>query len=711
MTATIDLSSDASIAAEVIHTPVEDYWGQYQLTFQLYSVSDRAIPSAYDGVKPVQRRLLYQMYLNKLLPGTKPAKASKTCSAVSGNLHPHGDASVYGAGALLAAHYQRTRLIDGQGSFPRVQGDIPASPRYTEMRLSPEGYELVRELSEHSVRMTPTFDGEMLEPWVLPSRFPVLLVNGAVGIAEGYSTKVPAHNPREVIALCRAMLENPDLTTDEIVNILPGPDWGSGGVVVGNAGIRDYIETGRGKMTVRGEAKIEGKDIVITALPSGLSSQGFQEKVRDAISKGDLPGVSDLTDLTDRRNGLRILIAVKRGHDAKDVLNALYIHTPLEDTFAASIVALDMDRVPKWWSVPELILSFLDLRDSVVLKRSEHRLEKATARQHLVRGMITVQEDIDAAVAIIRKSANAADAQTGLMSRFSIDETQADYVLGMQLRRLTSQDVLELQKEADALDKEIAKLNKLVSSRAARRKVIDADLVEMEKLFADKQYDRLTTLDTDAVPLTGSGGGDDANGGSGGVNPAWKLNDHGVFGSEGTSLSEGTGWAVFTDGRLKVTDGKGLPKPGRDVLVAPDISALLCSGVAKEGEDLILVTRKAKVIRIDVSTINPQGVAGNGIAGVKLSDEDDQVIAAFTVTDDSTILSVSEKSYKVTAVSDIPRKGRGGQGVGFHAFVKGEDAIVEAYESRTGFVVKGKNVTPATRAKSTVKGVADWQRA
>lgn len=708
MTATIDLTSDANVAAEVIHTDVQDYWNRFQLTFALYSVSDRAIPSAYDGLKPVQRRLLYQMYLNKLVPDAKPSKSAKVCSAVSGNLHPHGDASVYGAGALLAAHYQRTRLIDGQGSFPRVQGDVPASPRYTEMRLSPEGYELVRELSEHSVKMVPTFDGEMEEPWVLPSRYPVLLVNGAVGIAEGYSTKVPAHNPREVIALCRAMLKNPELSIDEIVKILPGPDWGSGGTVVGTAGIREYIETGRGKMTVRGTAKVEGKDIIITALPSGLSSQGFQEKVRDAIAKGDLPGVSDLTDLTDRRNGLRILISVKRGHAAKDVLNALFVHTPLEDSFAASLVALDMDRVPKWWSVPELILSFLDLRDSVVLRRSEHRLEKATARQHLVRGLITVQEDIDAAVAIIRKSANADDARTGLMSRFGIDEVQADYVLSMQLRRITSQDVLELQKEADALEKEIGKLNKLISSRAARKKVIDADLAEMEKLFSDKAYDRLTLIDADATPLTGTGNGDDGNGG--GVHPSWKLNDQGIFGSEGTPLTEGIGWAAFTDGRIKVTDGKGLPKPGRDVLVAPDISALLVSGVAKEGEDLILVTRKGKVIRIELSGINPQGVAGNGIAGVKLAGGDDQVVAAFTVTDESSILSISEKAHKVTAVSDIPRKGRGGQGVGFHPFIKGEDAVLEAYESRTGFTVGGKPVAGATRAKATIKGAADWAR-
>jgi DNA gyrase subunit A len=527
-----------------------------------------------------------------------------------------------------------------------------------------------------------------------------------VGIAEGYSTKTPAHNPREVIALCRAMLANPKMTTEEIQEILTGPDWGSGGVVVGKEGIREYIETGKGKMTVRGQAVTEGKNIVITALPPGLSSNGFQEKVRSEITNGNLPGVSDLTNLTDRKNGLRILVTVKRGHDAKDVLNSLYTYTPLEDTFAASIVALDLDRVPKWWSVPELILSFLELRDSVVLRRSEHRLEKATARRHIVAGLITIQADIDKAVSIIRQAANADAARDGLMAHFEIDETQADHVLSMQLRRLTSQDKLELEKEADTLDKEISTLEKLIGSRAARKRVIDKDLAEMEKLFAAPAYDRKTILDLDASPIVRADGADDGSPAAG-----WKLNDQGVFGSEGALLTDGVGWAAFTDGRIKITDGKNLPRAMRDTLVAPDVSALLCSGVAKEGQDLFLVTRKGKVIRIAPFSINPQGVAGNGIAGMKLAEDDDAIIAAFTGTDATSLLSISEKSYKVTTCSDIPRKGRGGQGVGFHLFVKGEDGVVEAHASDTGFVVNGKIVKPANRVKSTTKGVADWARA
>lgn len=711
MTTAVDLANDSSVAADVMHTPVTDYWETYDLAFMVYTIESRAIPSAYDGLKPVQRRVLYQMYLDKIFPGTKAKKSAKVCSACSGNLHPHGDSSVYGAAAGLAAPYRRARLIDGQGSFGIVAGDVPASARYTEMRLSPEGYELVRELDANSVPMVPTFDGEMSEPRILPSRFPVLLVNGALGIAEGYSTKVPAHNPREIIELCRAMLKNPKLSTDEITEILTAPDWGTGGTVLGTEGFREYVETGRGKMIVRGTVEVSGKDIVVTSLPPGIASQGFQEKVRDAINSGDLPGVSDLTDLTDRRNGLRIQISVKRGHTPEEVLTGLYTYTPLEDTFAASLVALDEDRVPRWWTVSELISAFLELRDSVVLNRSQHRLEKAAERRHLVRGLITVQEDIDAAVAIIRKSADVDAARTGLVSRFSIDETQANYVLSMQLRRLTSQDVLELRKESEALDTEIGQLEKLVESRAARKKVIDKDLTETGKLFEGGGYDRRTVVDTVSVPVTRVST-DGEGGGPAPVSDKWCLSDSGVFGSEGTPIKDGLGWAVFTDGRVKITDGKGLPKPGRDVLVAPDVSQLLASGVAPEGHDLFLISRKGRILRLELGTFNPQGVAGNGVAGIRLYDEEDSVAAAFTGTDSGSLLSVSEKAYKLTALSDVPSKGRGSQGVGFHTFVKGEDSVMEVHSSETGFVISGKPVSGAPRARATTKGSPpEWARA
>jgi DNA gyrase subunit A len=681
---------------DLIHDlTADDYWDRYQLQFALYSVSDRAIPSAYDGLKPGQRRLLYQMHDSKLLPGNKPQKSSKVCSAVTGNLHPHGGTSMYGAAALLAADFQRVKIIDGQGAFPRIQGDIPAADRYTEMRLSPAGAALTAELDDHAVAMVETFDGEWIEPVVLPAQFPVLLCNGAIGIAEGWATKVPAHNPRQVMAACRALLAKPKLSDDELMELLPGPDWGSGGSVVGSAGLRDYITTGRGSFTVRGTVSVEGRTVVITELPPGVASSTVQERIRSLIDGGDLPGVADMADLTDRRNGLRIVVTAKRGHDPEQLRTSLLALTPLEGTFAASLVALDADRIPRWWSV----------RDSVVVHRSEHRLEKVTARRHLVAGLLKVHIDIDAAVAVIRGSDTVDEARAGLCKRFAIDEVQADYVLALQLRRLTRLDVIELRAEAEKLDAEFEKLTELVSSDKARRKVIDAELKQTAKLFDASVFDRRTMLDFDATPVAGTGGDDGPRERK--VHPGWRVDHRGVLSdSHGELLTSGVGWAAWTDGRIKFFAGAGLPTKIRDMPVAPDIAGLLASGVLPDGAHLALVTRAGKVLRIDPSAVNPQGAAGNGVAVVRLADGDDAVIAALPITgaDGEALLSVSEKGWKVTACSDIPVKGRGGGGVGFHPYVAGEAMLLSVTVSAGGFVRGRKRLRAETRAKATVKG-------
>ena len=695
---------------DLVHdVSADDYWNRYQLIFALYSVSDRAIPSAYDGLKPGQRRLLYQMYSSNLLPGNKPQKSSKVCSAVTGNLHPHGGAAMYGAAALLAADFQRVKIIDGQGAFPRIQGDIPAADRYTEMRLSPAGAALTAELADHAVPMTETFDGEWTEPTVLPARFPVLLVNGAVGIAEGWATKVPAHNPREVMAACRALLAKPTLSDDALMELLPGPDWGCGGSVIGSDGLRDYVTTGKGSFTVRGKVTVDGRNVVITALPPGVASSTVQERIRSLIDGGDLPGVADMSDLTDRRNGLRIVVTPKRGHDPQQLVTSLLALTPMEGTFAASLVALDADRIPRWWSVRELIASFLTLRDSVVVRRSEYRLEKVTARRHLVSGLLLVHIDIDAAVAVIRGSDTVDEARAGLCERFIIDEVQADYVLAMQLRRLTKLDVLELRTEADKLDAEHTQLTELLESPKARKKLIDAELKQTAKLFDGAEFDRRTALDFDATPVSGAGGDDGTRERK--PNPAWRLDHQGILSdSHGDLLTGGLGWAVWTDGRIKFTTGAGLPTKVRDVAVAPDITGLLASGVLPEGTHMALITRRGKVLRIDPATVNPQGAAGNGVAGVRLAADGDEVIAALPITGDGTeaILSTSPKGWKVTACTDIPVKGRGGGGVGFHPLVAGEDMLLSATASPTGFTRKnGRKVRAENRAKSTSKGTPD----
>lgn len=281
--------------------------------------------------------------------------------------------------------------------------------------------------------------------------------------------------------------------------------------MIGESGLREYITTGRGAFTVRGTVSVDGKNCIITELPPGVASNTVQERIRALVESGELSGVADMSDLTDRRNGLRIVVTAKRGHSAETIREQLLALTPLEGTFAASLVALDENRVPRWWSVRELIAAFLSLRDSVVLHRSEYRLEKVMARRHLVAGLMTIHLDIDAAVAVIRGSDTVDDARQGLQDRFAIDAVQADHVLGLQLRRLTKLDVIELQAEAEKLDAEFAELTELVSNPDARRVVIDKELVETAKLFKGPEFDRRTVLDFDATPVS-SGGGEDGPG-------------------------------------------------------------------------------------------------------------------------------------------------------------------------------------------------------
>jgi DNA gyrase subunit A len=412
-----------------------------------------------------------------------------------------------------------------------------------------------------------------------------------------------------------------------------------------------------------------------------------------------------MSDLTDRRNGLRIVVTAKRGHSAEQIREQLLALTPLESTFAASLVALDEDRVPRWWSVRELISAFLHLRDSVVLRRSEYRLEKVTARRHLVSGLMTIHLDIDAAVAVIRGSDTVDEARQGLQDQFAIDTEQADYVLALQLRRLTKLDVIELQAEAEKLDAEFLELTELVSNPDARRAVIDNELIETAKLFKGAEFDRRTVLAFEATPTASSSDEDGPRERK--SNAAWRLDDRGVFSdSHGDLLTSGLGWAVWTDGRVKFTNGNGLPFSIRDIPVAPDITGLLRSGVLAPGSHLALVTRRGKVLRIDPAAVNPQGAAGNGVAGVKLAADGDEVVAALPLTCENgeAILSISEKGWKVTEVADIPVKGRGGAGVGFHPFVTGEFALLSAAVSATGFVRGKRAVRAENRAKASVKG-------
>lgn len=707
-------------AASVEHSTVTEFINHQNLAYVLYTIGDRAIPSAVDGFKPGQRRVLYQMFADKIFPDSKPKKSSKVASSTTGALHPHGHTAMYGTMVTLAAPYQRVQFIEGIGSFGQSPGDTPAADRYTEVRLSEQGYAMVKELSDRSVPMVPSYDDETTEPVHLPVQFPSVLVGGAQGIAEGWSTLIPAHNPREIIALCRAMLADPDLTVEQMREIMPGPDWGTGGRVVGDlSGIDDYYRTGRGKMRVRCAYEIDGKDIIITEVPPGvgvpnllngkMTSNGKSPGLRDKAADGTIPGISDVSNYTDLDRGLRIVVTAKRGTDPEELMKTILQETDLETTFAASLVALDRGKVPRWWSMGELITEFLTLRDEVVTSRSMSKLEKVERDLERAKAVAKVALDKETASRIVLDSADRAAAAIAISAHFDLTDEQGEYIVSMALYRLTKADALEAVKRVESLEKEAKKLTKLINSPAARKKVIDSELEDTAKLFNDPTYDRRTVLDPNTPAVGGAGQGE--------IDPAealtrWKFDpDSGVLGDTGETIKQGQQiWAVFSSGKVKTFAGGNLPKRISVTPIAPDVSDLIACGIIDpEDASLLLTTKNGKVLRVAMDKFNPQGIAGTGVAGIKLADDDELIGAAAVSGDEGNLLTVSSDAYKVTPVSDIPLKGRGGGGVGVH-LLRGNDTGIWSVHVAPGFVVGGKPADPTPRSKATVKkSITEWE--
>lgn len=709
------------VAAKIIPTSATAMLRTKNLAYMLYSVMSRAVPLATSGVKPGQQRMLVSMLADKVVPGSKPRKSAKLTSAATGAYHPHGQAAMYGAMVTLTTTYARVPLIDGIGSFGMVPGDAPAADRYTEARLGVPGYEMVREITAGAVPMRPTYDGENTEPMYLPVRFPVLPCVGAEGVGEGWATRTPAHNPREVMAAAAALLDNPDLTVDELMEIMPGPDWGTGGEVIGDlSGIRDYYATGQGRITVRGVVSIEGKSIILTQLPPGVraptlldgtpASPGIREKARQSI----IPGIADVSDLSDLDKGLHVVITVKRGADPKEVLAALYRETPLESTYAASMVALSRDFVPKWWSMLDLLREFLSLRDDVVRRRSASRLDKVRELLSRARALAAVVLDKEDAARIILDAEDKAAAAAGIGARFELDEGQSTYIVEMPLHRLTKADAIEAVKRCEALESEAADLQRLIDVKEARDVVVAAELEETAHIFDDPVYDRRTVLRPDVAPVGGTVDLPDDE-----KLASWRLDAaSGMLGESGDAIAAGDNvWSSFTDGRVKLFGGKGLPKVMRLTPVAPDISALLACGTLTPGvHDLLLVSRAGRALRLSTDPesgkFNPQGVAGNGVAGLRLDDEfdGDVIVGAHPVTDDDVLLTLSDLGWKATRVSEIPAKGRGTGGVVVHRLTT-KEAGVHTAAVGAGFTVNGAPAKPTarTRPSSHKVDVNEWE--
>ena len=456
-----------------------------------YSVIySRALPDARDGLKPVQRRILYSMNEMGLRPDRGHVKCARVVGEVMGKLHPHGDSAIYDAMVRMAQPWaMRMPLVDGHGNFGSLGGDdLPAAMRYTEARLSNEAMLMVDAIDEETVDFRPNYDGQEREPEVLPAAFPNLLVNGASGIAVGMATNMAPHNLGEVVAAARHLLEHPDATLEELMQFVPGPDLPTGGIIVGLEGIRDAYAKGRGTFRMRATARIENvtprrKGIVVTELPYGVGPERVIAKIKDLVQAKKLTGISDLKDLTDRTTGLRLVIEVKNGFNPEAVLAELYRLTPMEETFGINNVAL-VDGQPRTLGLRELLQVYVDHRLEVVRRRSEFRRRKRQERLHLVEGLLVALLNIDEVIAIIRDSDDSAQAKRRLMETFELSEIQAQYILDTPLRRLTRFDRLELEKESEQLGKEIARLTAILESDRKLRKLVAKELGEVAKKFS-----------------------------------------------------------------------------------------------------------------------------------------------------------------------------------------------------------------------------------
>jgi DNA gyrase subunit A len=493
----------------IVDIDVTDEMRGSYLEYAYSVIYQRALPDVRDGLKPVQRRILYQMSEMGLRPDRPHVKCARVVGEVMGRLHPHSNDAIYDALVRLSQDFvMRLPLIDGHGNFGSPD-DSPAAMRYTEARLGSAAMEMVASLDEDTVDFIPNYDGSETQPEVLPAGLPNLLVNGAAGIAVGMATNMAPHNLGEAIAAARHLIANPDATLDELMRFVPGPDLPTGGKIIGLDGIRDAYETGRGTFRTRATTRFEQltprrSGIVVTELPYGVGPEKVIARIKDLVQAKKLQGIAELTDLTDGRHGLRLVIELRSGFIPEAVLEELYRLTPMEDTFGINNVAL-VDGQPRVLGLRELLRIYVEHRIEVVRRRTEFRRTKRRDRLHLVDGLIIALLNIDEVIAIIRTSDDAAAAKERLMTIFDLSQIQAQYILDTPLRRLTRYDKLELEREQQILAAEIAELTEILESEQKLRELVSSELAAVADRFATPRRTVLLEASgatkTAAVPL------------------------------------------------------------------------------------------------------------------------------------------------------------------------------------------------------------------
>ncbi|MDR3353967.1 MAG: DNA gyrase subunit A [Synergistaceae bacterium] len=475
----------------VLPLQIEDEIKQSYLDYAMSVIVGRAIPDARDGLKPVQRRIMYAMLELGLRHNQSFKKSARVVGETMGKYHPHGDAAIYGTMARMTQDFSmRCPLVDGQGNFGSIDGDMPAAMRYTEARLTKAGEEMLLDIDEDTVDWAPNFDESLQEPMLLPSLVPNLLVNGSSGIAVGMASNIPPHNLREIIDACRAVLDNPDIGIGELMEIIPGPDFPTGGIILGRDGIIEAYNTGRGRITVRGRANIEdpkrGKSsIIITEIPYMVNKLNLIDTIAKGAQNGQIDGITDMRDESNRE-GIRIVIELRRDADPNLVLRQLYNRTQLQSTFGVINLALINGR-PLELGLKRMIDVFLDHRRTVVRRRTEYRMRKASERAHIVEGLIRALDMIDAVIAMIRAAPDAQSARNSLVSELGFTEIQAQAILEMRLQRLTGLERHKLDEEIAELRADIERYRSILDSPSILDAVIKDELKEVKKSYGDER--------------------------------------------------------------------------------------------------------------------------------------------------------------------------------------------------------------------------------
>jgi len=482
------------IAANLEPVVIEDEMKASYLDYAMSVIVGRALPDVRDGLKPVHRRILFSMDETGLRPDRPYRKCASAVGDVMKKYHPHGDSAIYDALVRMGQDFSlRALLIDGHGNFGSVDGDPPAAMRYTEARLSKLAMELLRDINEDTVNFVPNYDGYEQEPTVLPARFPNLLVNGATGIAVGMATNIPPHNLGEVIDATIALIDDPELTVADLMKIVPGPDFPTGGIILGQAGAHDAYTTGRGPIKVRAACEIVeeggGERIVVTEIPYMVNKARLLEKIAELVNAKTVMGIRDLRDESSR-HGMRIVIELKRDANAQVVLNKLYKHTQLQDSFGANMLAI-VDGTPKTLRLDEMLIHYIAHQRDVVVRRTRHRLARARDRAHILEGLLVALDHIDAVIELIRASESADAAKQQLIDRFELSEVQAQAILDMQLRRLAALERQRIIDEYHELQELITELEAILADGLRVDAIIKEELLELRKRFADPRRSRI----------------------------------------------------------------------------------------------------------------------------------------------------------------------------------------------------------------------------